>query len=287
VISMAGYPLYTKFTAVSADRPQAPWGAWGLRLAAIMYLFAFVAVPVLVVTVQGFRGGWESFWSSLTSPVAMSAIALTVWTSAVMALINVVVGTMTAYVLVNYRFPGKELLNTLVDLPFAIPTLVTGVMLVILYGPQSVIGGFLDDQLGIQVLFAPPGIVLALLFVGYPFVIRAVQPVLMTLEANQQEAAQTLGASGWYTFRRVILPAIRPAVITGGLLSFARALGEFGAIVIVSGNIPMRSQTATVYLYSQVEAGDMQAASAVSFVVLLVAFVITMLVDVVESRRHA
>ncbi len=284
---MAQYPLYQARFSVSANRPQAPWGGWGLRFSAAVYLCAFVAVPVLVVTIQGFRSGWEAFWSSLINPTAVSAVGLTVWTSAVMAVINVVMGSMTAYALVRYRFPGKQLLNTLVDLPFAIPTLVTGVMLVILYGPQTIVGGFLDDQLGIQVLFAPPGIVLALLFVGYPFVIRAVQPVLLALEPYQQEAAQTLGASGWYTFRRVIFPVIRPAILTGGLLSFARALGEFGAIVIVSGNIPMRSQTATVYLYAQVEAGDMQAASAVSFVLLLVAFAITMIVDVMESRRHA
>jgi sulfate transport system permease protein len=250
-------------------------------------LFALVAVPVLVVNIQGFRGGLETFWSSLMNPVAGRALLLTLWTAAVMALINVVMGTLTAYVLVRYRFPGKDLLNTLVDLPFAIPTLVTGVMLVILYGPQSAIGGFFQKTLGIRILFAPPGIVLALLFVGYPFVIRAVQPVLMTLENNQEEAAQTLGASGWYTFRRVIFPAIRPAVISGGLLSFARSLGEFGSIIIVAGNIPSKTQVATVYIYAQVEAGKMQAASAISVVLLLVAFATTITIDLLETRRHA
>jgi len=265
----------------------APWGAWGLRFAALTYLVVFVAVPVLVVNVEGFRPGLVAFWESLTRPAAISAVWLTVWTAAVMTVINIVMGTLTAYVLVTYRFPGKGLFNSLVDLPFAIPTLVTGVMLVLLYGPQTAIGGFFEEQLGFKIIFAPPGIVLSLLFVGYPFVIRAVQPVLLTLEANQQEAAQTLGASGWYTFRRVILPAIRPAIITGGLLSFARALGEFGAIIVVAGNIPMRTQTATVYLYGQVEAGEMPAASAVSVVLLFIAFAITLTVDIVEARRHA
>ena len=273
------FPLHTPTTT----HAQAAWGSWGLRAAAISYLLVFVAVPILVVNVEGFRSGLDAFWDSLSRPAAINAVFLTLWTAAVMTVINVVMGTLTAYVLVSYRFPGKDILNTLVDLPFAIPTLVTGVMLVLLYGPQTAIGGFFEKQLGFRLLFAPPGIVIALLFVGYPFVIRAVQPVLLTIEPNQQEAAQTIGASDWYTFRRVIFPAIRPAVITGGLLSFARALGEFGAIIVVAS----RPQTATVYLYSQVEGGNMQAASAVSVVVLLIAFAITLTVDIVETRRHA
>jgi len=281
---MTSYPLnQTSQINSPARRLQPAWGKWGLRLAAITYLAAFVAVPVLVVNVEGFRSGLDLFWASLVRPAALNAVWLTLWTAAVMTVINVVMGTLTAYVLVSYRFPGKELLNTLVDLPFAIPTLVTGVMLVLLYGPQTAIGGFFEKQLGFKLLFAPPGIVIALLFVGYPFVIRAVQPVLLTLEPNQQDAAQTLGASDWYTFRRVIFPAIRPAVVTGGLLSFARSLGEFGAIVIVAS----RPQVATVYLYGQVEGGNMQAASAVSVVLLLIAFIITLTVDLVETRRHA
>ncbi len=281
---MTSYPLNpTGNISLPARRTQPSWGKWGLRFAAIIYLAAFVAVPVIVINVEGLRSGWELFWASLVRPAALNAIWLTLWTAALMTVINVVMGTLTAYVLVSYRFPGKEILNTLVDLPFAIPTLVTGVMLVLLYGPQTPIGSFFDKSLGIKLIFAPPGIIIALLFVGYPFVIRAVQPVLLTLEPNQQDAAQTLGASDWYTFRRVIFPAIRPAVVTGGLLSFARALGEFGAIVIVA----IRPQVATVYLYGQVEGGNMQAASAVSVVLLLIAFIITLTVDLVESRRHA
>jgi sulfate/thiosulfate transport system permease protein len=264
-------------------RAQLPWGAWGLRLTAIVYLAAFVAVPIIVVNVEGLRAGVDVFWASLTRPAAINAVFLTLWTAGLMTIINMVMGTLTAYVLVSYRFPGKEFFNILIDLPFAIPTLVTGVMLVLLYGPQTAIGGFFQNQLGFRLLFAPPGIVVALLFVSYPFVIRTVQPVLLTMEANQQEAAQTLGASEWYTFRRVVFPAVRSAVVTGGLLSFARALGEFGAIIVVA----QRPQTATVYLYSQVEAGNMQSASAVSMVVLLIAFAITLGVDILESRRHA
>src|SRR5690606_36614033 len=163
-----------------------------------------------------------------------------------MAVINTVMGTLTAYVLVHYRFPGKRLLDAVIDLPFAIPTLVTGVTLVLLYDPQTAVGGFFRQALGVRILFAPPGIVLALMFISYPFVIRTVQPVLAKLDLNQEVAAHTLGASGWTTFRRIILPAILPAMVTGCMLSFARALGEFGSIVIVAGNIPRQTQVATV-----------------------------------------
>lgn len=289
---MTGLPLTTlhdrtKASEGPAARPQAPWGAWGLRLAALSYLTLFIAVPMIAISVQGFRGGVEAFWASVTRPVVLNAIGLTLWTSAVMTIINTVMGTLTAWVLVSYRFPGKRLMNTLIDLPFAIPALVTGVMLVLLYGPQTAIGGFFEKQLGVRVVFAPPGIVIALLFISYPFVIRTVQPVLMQLEANQQEAAQTLGASSWITFRRVVLPEITPAIITGALLSFARALGEFGSIIIVGGNVPNRSQTAAVYIYAQVEGDNFQGASAVSMVLLFLAFGITLTVDAVLRKRAA
>ena len=287
---MASFTVSTRpATATSRSQALPPsWGGRGLRLAALSYLALFILVPLVVVGVEGLRHGLDTFWSSVTRPVAFSAIWLTIWTSAVMMVINTLMGTLTAYVLVSYRFPGKRLFNTFIDLPFAIPSLVTGVMLVLLYGPQTAVGGFFEKQAGFRILFAPPGIVLALLFVSYPFVIRTVQPVLAHLEINQQEAAHTLGASSWTTFRRVILPAILPAVVTGALLSFARALGEFGAVVIVAGNIPMRSQTAAVYIFGQVESGEMQAASGVSVVLLFIAFAITFGVDVLlRRRRHA
>jgi sulfate transport system permease protein len=267
--------------------PHLSYGKWGLRLSAAIYLAVFIIVPISVVVIKSFSEGWEGFWQSLANPTVISAIWLTVWTSIVMALVNVVMGTLTAYALVAYDFPLKGVFNALIDLPFAIPTLVTGVMLVILYGPQSLLGDFFKNEMGIRIIFAPPAIIIALLFIGYPFVIRTVQPVLESLEPNQQEAAETMGASGWRIFWRVIFPAIRPAMVAGGMLSFARALGEFGSIIIVSGNIPMRSQTATVYLYGQVEGGNMMAASAVSAVLLLVAFGITIAVEFVEARRHA
>lgn len=241
-------------------------------------------LPITVITIEGLRPGWEAFWTNVTRPAALHAMWLTVWTAAVMALINTVMGTLTAYVLVTYRFPGKRLFEALIDLPFAIPTLVTGIMLSLLYGPQTLIGNLLRQDLGINILFAPPGIILALLFLGYPFVIRAVQPVLLHLDAHQQEAAHTLGASERVTFRRVILPIILPAMFTGGLLSFARALGEFGAIVIVAGNIPLKTQTAAVYIYGQVEGGNSAAASSISLVMLSIALLTTLFAQLLLKR---
>jgi sulfate transport system permease protein len=283
---MADFPLPARSQRRerSAKLPQASYGAWGLRVAALGYLAAFVAIPILVIYVQGLRFGLDTVVDSLSRSDALSAVWLSVWTSAVMAVINTVMGTLTAYVLVTYRFPGKQLFNTFIDLPFAIPTLVIGVMLVVAYGPQTFLGALFDEQLGVRVVFGTPGIVLALLFVGYPFVIRTVQPVLAQIDANQPEAAHTMGASPWKTFRSVIFPVLRPAIVTGALLSFARSLGEFGSIVIISGNIPMRTQTATVYIYSQIEAGNIQAASSISAVLLFVAFAVTIAVDLFQWR---
>jgi sulfate transport system permease protein len=262
-------------------------GLWGLRVAALSYLAACVLIPLLIISVAGLREGLDVFVQNITRPAALHAIGLSLWTAGLMTLLNTIMGALTAWILVRFHFPGKMLLNALIDLPFAIPTLVAGVMLVLLLGPQTALGGLFEHTFGVRLLFAPPGIVLALLFVSYPMVVRTVQPALHQLDSDQMDAAYTLGGSGWYTFRRVVFPAIRPALLTGALLSFARALGEFGAVVIVAGNIPMRSQLASVYIYGQVEAGDLGAASAVSVVLLLIAFTLTFWVDWRERRRHA
>jgi sulfate transport system permease protein len=267
--------------------PQSSLGDWGLRLSAIAYLGVMVAIPLSVVAIEGVRYGLDTLYASLTRPVALNALSLTLWTAALMTLINAVMGTLTAYILVKYRFPLKRMLNALIDLPFALPTMVTGVMMVLLYGPQTVLGAFFERELGTRIIFGVPGIVIALLFIGYPFVIRAVEPILIDLDQNQQDAAFSLGANAWQTFWRVIFPVIRPSVVTASLLSFARALGEFGVIIIVAGNIPNRTQTATVYIYSQVEGGNMQSASAVSAALLFIAFAVTFAVDWVERRRRA
>ncbi|HTF38184.1 MAG TPA: ABC transporter permease subunit, partial [Blastocatellia bacterium] len=226
-MSSAQAKLNTPKPVVSV-RVLLPWGRWGLRITAFLYLGFMVALPLATIIKNGVADGLPAFWGDVTNPTAFAALKLTLTTSIIITIINAVMGTLTAYVLVRFRFPGMGLLNTLIDMPFAIPTLVTGVMLVALYGPQRTVGAWLNAH-GIQVIFATPGIVLALLVITYPFVIRAVQPVLMEVEKGQEEAAYTLGASKWMTFRRIVLPTIAPALITGSLLCFARALGEFGS----------------------------------------------------------
>ena len=235
---------------------------------------------------MGCAAGWAGMVRAILQPVAWHALMLSLWTAGVMAVINAVMGTLTAYVLVRYSFPGKRLLNGLIDLPFAIPTLVTGVMLVVLYGPQRALGAWFDQNLGLKIIFAPPGIILALLFITFPFVTRAVQPVLQSLDRDQEEAAATIGAGSWTIFRRVVLPAIALPLTAGTLLSFARAIGEFGAIVVVAGNIPLRTQTAAVYVLGEIESENQRAASAMSIVMLAIAFGLVVLVDFLQSEAR-
>jgi len=271
-------------TTLSRTSSRIP-GAIAVRVAAFTYLAVMLIIPLAVIVQDGLQDGPVGLWSAISRPAAWSALLLSLWTAAVMAIINAVMGTLAAYVLVRYHFPGKALLNGIVDLPFAIPTLVTGVMLVVLYGPQRALGAWLDQTLGIKIVFAPPGIILALLFVTFPFVVRTVQPVLQSLDREQEEAAATIGASAWTTFRRVVLPPLAMPVASGALLSFARAIGEFGAIVVVAGNIPLRTQTAAVYVFGEVESENRRAASAMSLVMLAIAFGLVVLVDWLQRRR--
>lgn len=271
---------------VKTRQTPRPWGQWSLRSVALIYLFVMLILPLAAVISDGLSGGLGGLWQDVTRPEAWAALGLTLWTAAVMTVINTVMGILTAYILVRYRFPGRSFVNAIIDIPFAIPTLVTGVMLVILYGPQTAVGSWLKTQLGWQILFAPPAIILALLFVSFPFVVRTLQPVLMEIDLDQEDAAHTLGASGWMTFRRVLLPAITPAIITGALLSFARALGEFGSIIIVAGNFPMRSQTAAVYVLTQIESENQRGASAMSVVLITIAFCLVLVVDLVQRNQE-
>jgi sulfate transport system permease protein len=268
-----------------AARSPLPWGRWGLRLAALSYLTLMLLVPLAVIFQDGLREGLVGLWEQVTTPIAWSALMLTLWTSAVMTVINTIMGTLAAYVLVRYEFPGKALLNSVIDVPLAIPTLVTGVMLVILFGPQEALGAWLKETLGVSIIFAPPGIILALLFITFPFVVRAVQPVLIDLDRAQEDAASTLGAKGWTIFRRVTLPPLLLPLLSGALISFARAIGEFGAIVIVAGNIPLYSQTAAVYVLGEVESENRLGASAVSIVMVAIAFSLILLVGWLQRRR--
>jgi sulfate transport system permease protein len=256
-----------------------PWGRWGLRSVAISYLLVMLVIPLLVILQDGMREGLAELWRQVTLPIAWHALTLTLWTSAVMVVINTVMGTLTAFVLVRYEFPGKSILNAIIDLPLAIPTLVTGVMLVVLFGPQEAVGAWLKDQFDFSIIFAPSGIIMALLFITFPFVVRSVQPVLLELDIAQENAAATLGAGGWTIFWRIILPPLVLPILTGALLSFARAIGEFGSIVIVAGNIPLVSQTAAVYVFGEVESENRLGASAVSIVMVGIAFILMMAVN--------
>lgn len=269
-----------------APPPKAafPWGRWGVRSVALTYLAVMLVIPLLVIFSDGLREGLGGLWRQVSLPTAWHALKLTLWTGAVMTLINMVMGTLTAYVLVRYEFPGKALLNGVVDLPLAIPTLVTGVMLVVLYGPQQALGAWLKNDLGLAIIFAPPGIILALLFITFPFVVRAVQPVLINMDRAQEDAAATLGAGSWTIFRRVVLPPLILPLVSGGLLSFARAVGEFGAIVIVAGNIPLYSQTVAVYVLGEVESENRLGASALSIVMVAIAFSLVLLVNYLQRR---
>lgn len=260
-----------------------------MRATVVLYLGLFLLVPVGVIARRGFASGVTAMASALAHPVARAALALTLETAVVMAAINAVMGTLVAYVLVRYRFPGRKALNLLIDLPFSIPTLVAGLMIVVLFGPDAPLGRAFG-RAGIQVLYAPPAIVLALLFVTLPIVVRAVEPVLAEVDVSEEEAARTLGASDLFTFRKVVLPAISPAIVTGTLLGFARALGEFGSIVVVAGNLPRRSLTASVFVFGEIESGNTESASAMSLVLVGISFLVLVGVAAYERRegtRHA
>jgi sulfate/thiosulfate transport system permease protein len=270
--------------AQASGRAVTPWGRWGLRFVAISYLAVMILLPLSAIFERGLKDGPSAFLAELTSPIAFAALKLTLMTAVIATVINVIMGTLTAYVLVRYDFPARSLLNGMVDMPFAIPTLVTGVMLVVLYGPQATVGAWLEAR-GIQVIFATPGIVLALLLVTFPFVVRMVQPVLMEMRKDQEEAAYTLGASKRVTFYRIVLPTISPAILTGALLTFARAIGEFGSIVVVAGNIPGRTLTAPVHIFGQIESQNVRGASAMSILLLVLSFSLMLTVDWMQRRK--
>jgi sulfate/thiosulfate transport system permease protein len=285
-----GTPTEAIRTPPGISRPTA-WGSaarlgrLGLRGAALLYLGVMVAVPLSAVVVKGFGHGLSDLRGAMATPGALGAIRLTVVMSLATAVINGVLGTLLAYVLVRFRFPGRGLLSGIVDMPFAIPTLVTGVMLVALYGPSSPVGRLLG-RYGIKIAFAAPGILLALLFVTLPLVVRTVEPVLLELDPAEEDAARVLGAGAWTTFRRVVLPAIRPAIAAGALLAFARALGEFGALVIVSGNIVGKTLTAPVFIFQLTSQFRPEQAAAVATLLFGISFVLVLVTERLVHRRR-
>jgi sulfate transport system permease protein len=258
-----------------------------LRSLSFGYIGLLIVLPIIAMVARSLEGGLAALWADMTLPPAIYSLKLTISTALIMVAINVVTGTATAWVLVRYRFPGKNLMDALIDLPFAMPTIVTGIMLVAVYGPRSMIGTFLN-RYGIEIMFNKPGIIIALLFVTFPFVVRAVQPVLIEMDKDMEEAARTLGASSVIIFLRVVIPSLLPSILTGAALSFSRALGEFGSIIMVAGNIPFKTQVASVYIYGEIESYNPQGALGLSVVLLLFSFVTLLVLNVLQywSRRH-
>jgi sulfate transport system permease protein len=258
-----------------------------LRSLSFGYIGLLIVLPIFAIIARSLEGGLSALWVDMILPPAIYSLKLTIITALIMVVINVVTGTATAWVLVRYSFPGKNLMNALIDLPFAMPTIVTGIMLVAVYGPRSMIGAFFN-RYGIEIMFNKPGIIIALLFVTFPFVVRAVQPVLIEMDKDMEEAAKTLGASSTTIFLRVVIPSLLPSILTGAALSFSRALGEFGSIIMVAGNIPFKTQVASVYIYGEIESYNPQGALGLSVVLLLFSFITLMILNVLQywSRRH-
>jgi sulfate/thiosulfate transport system permease protein len=262
--------------------PSSP--ALALRASTLAYLGVMVVLPLVALTIQSAEPGPYAFWKAIVDPFAWPVLKLTFATALVMVAINAVMGTATAWVLVRYDFPGKWIMNALIDLPFAVPTVVTGLMLVALYGPSSTLGTILGKA-GLAVIYQQPGIVLALLFVTYPFVIRTVQPVLLEVDQGEEEAAATLGARPWTIFWRVTLPTLFPSILTGTALAFSRALGEFGSVVMVAGNRPLETKTGPMYVFGEIESGNRHGAMVVSVVLLAASLGILITLNLLQRRR--
>ena len=263
---------------------------FGLSLGVTLsYLALFVLIPLAALVARTFTLSWSRFVALATSPRAIASYQLTIGTSAVAALVNAVFGLLVAWVLVRYRFPGRRVIDAIVDLPFALPTAVAGITLTSLYSTTGWPGRILADW-GIPVAFTPLGIVVALIFIGLPFVVRTVQPVLQDLDPEMEEAAVSLGASRPQLFLRVILPTILPALTTGVALAFARALGEYGSVVFISGNLPLKTEITTLLIMTRLEQYDYAGATALATVMLTMSLVLLLTINLLQSwgrTRHA
>ena len=257
-------------------RLRAPAGSLSLGISTL-WLSLIVLLPLAAVVVRSFDAGLADFWDSVTARQAVSALQFTLLVSLVVAAINAVFGVIVAWVLVRDRFWGKSFVDALIDLPFALPTIVAGLTLMALYGPKS--------PVGINVAFTKVAVAMALLFVTLPFVIRAVQPVLRELDREMEEAAESLGAKPRTVFVRVIFPNLVPAILSGAALAFARAVGEFGSLVLLSGNIPFDTQVASVYVFKQIESDNPGGAAAVSVVLLFLSLLVLLAIRALESWR--
>jgi sulfate/thiosulfate transport system permease protein len=253
----------------------------------LLYLCLIVLIPLSAIFVKTFALTWPQFWATVTSPRVLASYRLTFGASLAAAMVNAVFGLVVAWVLVRYRFPGKRLVDALVDLPFALPTAVAGIALAALYAGNGWIGALLEP-LGIKVAFTPLGVFVALTFIGLPFVVRTVQPVLEDVESELEEAAATLGANRFQTFARVILPTLLPALMTGFALAFARAVGEYGSVIFIAGNMPMVSEITPLLIITKLEQYDYAGATALAVVMLAISFVLLLAINLLQwwTRRR-
>jgi sulfate transport system permease protein len=258
--------------------------ALGFTLA---YLSFFVLLPLTALVLRPWEAGFDHFWRVMTDDRTLDALRLSFGASFVAACINLVFGTIVAWVLVRYEFPGRRLLDAFVDLPFALPTAVAGISLAAIYAPNGVIGALFDPY-GIQIAYTPLGVMIALIFVGFPFIVRSIQPVLEDLDAEAEEAAATLGAGRFKTIVQVVAPAILPAMLAGFSLSFARAVGEYGSVIFIAGNIPNVSEIAPLLIVIRLEEFDYAGAAGVGLVMLAISFVLLLFLNALQgvaSRR--
>jgi sulfate transport system permease protein len=263
-------------------KPRNVLPGFGLTMGyTVLYLSLIVLIPLAVLIVRSFRGGWEEFVAAATGPQVMAAYRLTFAASLVAALLNVVFGFIVAWTLVRYEIPGKRFIDALIDLPFALPTAVSGIALCAVYAPKGWFGQFLAP-LGIKTAFSPLGIVIALVFIGLPFVVRTLQPAIEEIDRETEEAAASMGANRLQTFWRVILPAVFPALLTGFTLAFARALGEYGSVVFISGNMPFKTEIASLLIISKLEQYDYTGATAIATVMLLASFVLLLAINLLQ-----
>ena len=259
---------------------------FGLSLGlTVVYLSLLVLIPLSTLVLKSASLTWQQFWAEITSPRVLAAYRLSFIASGAAALINAVFGLVVAWVLTRYRFPGRAVIDGLVDLPFALPTAVGGVALTALYAPNGWIGQLLD-RMGVKAAFTPLGIVIALTFIGLPFVVRTVQPVLQAVSGETEQAAATLGASRWATFTRVILPSILPALLTGFALAFARGLGEYGSVVFISGNMPMKTEIAPLLIMTKLEQFDYAGATAIAVGMLALSFTLLLAINAIQWSSH-
>lgn len=247
----------------------------------LFYLSLIVLLPFVALIWKTTSMTWEQFWQVATAPRVMASYKLTFSASLIGATINALLGFIVAWVLVRYTFPGKRILDAMVDLPFALPTAVSGIALTTIYSPNGWIGSRLEP-FGIKAAFSPLGVMIALTFIGLPFVVRTVQPAIEELEAEIEEASASLGASRWQTFRRALFPSLLPALLTGFALAFARALGEYGSVVFISGNMPMRTEIVSLQIISKLEQYDYQGAAAIGVVMLIVSFVLLLIINLLQ-----